>query len=97
MQTTDCVEAFLLFLFFSFVSLFVLPWFSFVLFSWAEVSLLLRKPIKTEEDMLFTVAAAEAGIIFTDQVYTLSHTILEMCSDILRHNRAVLLNRTTNN
>lgn len=36
--------------------------------SWAEVSFILRKPIKTEEDMMYTVAAAEAGIIFTDQV-----------------------------
>jgi hypothetical protein len=38
------------------------------LFRWAEVSLLLRKPIKNEEDMQYCVAAAEAGIIFTDQV-----------------------------
>lgn len=36
--------------------------------SWAEVSFILRKPIKSEEDMMYTVAAAEAGIIFTDQV-----------------------------
>jgi hypothetical protein len=35
---------------------------------WAEVSLLLRKPILQEEDMLYTVAAAEAGLIYTDEV-----------------------------
>jgi hypothetical protein len=32
------------------------------------VSLLLRKPILQEEDMLYTVAAAEAGLIYTDEV-----------------------------
>ena len=37
---------------------------------WGEVGLLLRKPIKCEEDMFYTVAAAEAGIIFADQVNT---------------------------
>lgn len=36
--------------------------------SWTEVSLLLRQPIHTEEDMHYTAAAAEAGILFTDQV-----------------------------
>lgn len=44
---------------------------SFALLSlcrWAEVSLLLRKPILQEEDMLYTVAAAEAGLIYTDEV-----------------------------
>lgn len=35
---------------------------------WAEVSLLLRKPILQEEDMLYTVAAAEAGLIYTEEV-----------------------------
>jgi hypothetical protein len=28
----------------------------------------LRKPILQEEDMLYTVAAAEAGLIYTDEV-----------------------------
>ena len=37
--------------------------------SWAEVSLLLRKPIVSEQDMLYTVAAAEAGLMYIDQVY----------------------------
>ncbi|RYH13463.1 hypothetical protein EON65_35615 [archaeon] len=35
---------------------------------WTEVSLLLRKPIKSEGDMMYTAAAAEAGIIFTEEV-----------------------------
>ncbi|KAJ1444019.1 hypothetical protein B484DRAFT_414253 [Ochromonadaceae sp. CCMP2298] len=35
---------------------------------WAEVGLLLRKPILEEEDMLYTVAAAEAGLMYTDQM-----------------------------
>lgn len=30
--------------------------------------MLLRKPLRNEEDMMYAVAAAEAGIIFTDQV-----------------------------
>lgn len=36
--------------------------------SWAEVSLLLRQPIQSEEEMLYTVAAAEAGLMYADQV-----------------------------
>ena len=36
--------------------------------SWAEVSLLLRKPIVSEQDMLYTVAASEAGLMYIDQV-----------------------------
>ncbi len=32
------------------------------------MSLLLRKPILQEEDMLYTVAAAEAGLIYTEEV-----------------------------
>jgi hypothetical protein len=43
--------------------------------SWAEVSLLLRKPIKAESDMQYTVAAAEAGIIFIEQMDTISKAI----------------------
>jgi len=35
---------------------------------WAEVGLLLRKPIENEGDMHYTIAAAEAGLIYTDQV-----------------------------
>lgn len=46
-------------------------------FSWAEVSLLLKKPIKSEEDLLYAVASAEAGIIFTDQVRPLI-TVLDL-------------------
>ena len=38
------------------------------MFSWAEVSLLLRKPIVSEQDMLYTVAASEAGLMYIDQV-----------------------------
>ena len=29
---------------------------------WAEVDFLLRRPLQTEEDILYTVAATEAGI-----------------------------------
>lgn len=35
---------------------------------WTEVSYLLRKPIDSEENMMFTIASAEAGLIFIDQV-----------------------------
>eukprot|EP01035_Chromulina_nebulosa_P021378 gene21378-27695_t len=35
---------------------------------WGEVDLLLRRPLDSESDMLFTIAAAEAGLIFTDQL-----------------------------
>ena len=37
-------------------------------YRWAEISLLLRKPILQEEDMLYTVAAAEAGLMYTEEV-----------------------------
>ena len=32
------------------------------------MSLLLRKPIVSEADMLYTVAASEAGLMYIDQV-----------------------------
>ena len=35
---------------------------------WTEVELLLQRPIDKEEDLLYTVAAAEAGMMFTDQL-----------------------------
>lgn len=56
-------------------------------FRWAEVSLLLRKPILQEEDMLYTVAAAEAGLIYTEEVrafdvYDLRYTVYtRICLD----------------
>ena len=37
-------------------------------FKWAEVEFLLRQPILTEDDMLYTATAAEAGLVFTDEV-----------------------------
>lgn len=56
--------------------------------SWTEVRLLLRKAIQTEEDMLYTAAAAEAGIFFTDQVrgsilfLSLTHTIVALDASV---------------
>eukprot|EP00606_Chrysophyceae_sp_TOSAG23-5_P000887 GSChrysophyteH2.ASY1.ANO1.216.1 assembled CDS len=35
---------------------------------WCEVELLLQRPITTDEDLQYTVAAAEAGMMFTDQL-----------------------------
>ena len=35
---------------------------------WSEVELLLQRPIEREEDLLYAVAAAEAGMMFTDQL-----------------------------
>ena len=35
---------------------------------WSEVELLLQRPIDKEEDLMYTVAAAEAGMMFTDQL-----------------------------
>jgi hypothetical protein len=35
---------------------------------WSEVELLLQRPIEREDDLVYTVAAAEAGIMFTDQL-----------------------------
>ncbi len=45
------------------------------MFSWAEVSLLLRKPIVSEQDMLYTVAASEAGLMYIDQVLLAKLTV----------------------
>jgi hypothetical protein len=48
------------------------------------VSLLLRKPILQEEDMLYTVAAAEAGLIYTDEVSHDGRTLfVTRCSPIV--------------
>ncbi len=44
-------------------------------YRWAEISLLLRKPILQEEDMLYTVAAAEAGLMYTEEVKTCYGTV----------------------
>ena len=46
-------------------------------YRWAEISLLLRKPILQEEDMLYTVAAAEAGLMYTEEVMHV--IILSVC------------------
>ena len=35
---------------------------------WSEVTLLLRKRIEKEEDLVYTISAAEAGMAFTEQV-----------------------------
>lgn len=35
---------------------------------WGEVDFLLRKRIESEEDIGYTTAAAEAGMLFIDQV-----------------------------
>ena len=35
---------------------------------WSEVNLLLRRKIETDEDLQYTIAAAEAGLMFTDQL-----------------------------
>ena len=36
--------------------------------AWCEVELLLQRPIANDEDLQYTVAAAEAGMMFTDQL-----------------------------
>ena len=36
-----------------------------------EVELLLRRPINSDEDIQFTLAASEAGLIFMDEVHAL--------------------------
>jgi hypothetical protein len=35
---------------------------------WSEVNLLLRRKIETDEDLQYTIASAEAGLMFTDQL-----------------------------
>ena len=35
---------------------------------WQEVMFLLKKPIQSEGDMIYTIAAAEAGLMFIDEV-----------------------------
>ena len=42
---------------------------------WNEVDFLLRKPIVTEQDMQYTLTAAEAGIIFTDQLNSVAKSL----------------------
>ncbi len=39
-----------------------------IVYRWAEVSLLLRRPLDTEADMHYTIAATEAGLLYTDQL-----------------------------
>ena len=46
---------------------------------WGEVNLLLRKKIDCDEDIQYTVAAAEAGLMFTDQLNNVAKTL-----DVLR-------------
>jgi hypothetical protein len=38
---------------------------------WGEVDFLLRRRIESEEDIEYTTAAAEAGLLFIDQVHEL--------------------------
>ena len=47
-------------------------------YRWGEVDFLLRKRIESEEDIGYTTTAAEAGMLFIDQVRRISrvsHTL----------------------
>ena len=52
--------------------------------SWAEVSLLLRKPIASEQDMLYTVAASEAGLMYIDQMDSIAKNMKVMRGALTR-------------
>ena len=50
----------------------------FLFYRWGEVDFLLRKRIESEEDIGYTTTAAEAGMLFIDQVRRISrvsHTL----------------------
>jgi hypothetical protein len=47
-------------------------------FRWGEVDFLLRRRIESEEDIEYTTAAAEAGLLFIDQVRA-----LQLCSILI--------------
>lgn len=48
-------------------------WTSSLEAKWSEVEFLLRQPIVTEDDMRYTSAAAEAGLMFIDEVTLLNY------------------------
>jgi hypothetical protein len=56
------------------------PWTDDLDSRWGEVDFLLRKRIENEEDILYTAAAAEAGLMFIEQVqiciYIFIHTYI---------------------
>ena len=43
--------------------------------SWSEVSLLLRRPLLSSDDLVYVRAAADAGLLFIDQVRSLSRPV----------------------
>ena len=51
------------------------PWTRALDNGWTEVELLLQRPIEREEDLLYAVAAAEAGMMFTDQLNSTAKTL----------------------
>ena len=46
----------------------VRAWSNTLAHKWVEVELLLRRPITCDEDIMYTMAASEAGLLFMDQL-----------------------------
>lgn len=46
----------------------VRAWSNTLINKWAEVELLLRRPITCDEDIMYSMAASEAGLLFMEQL-----------------------------